>query len=72
MQHEKYDKLGNNSITQNYTKAEDIISYAIATECRNPTRKHKIENHLPSTKLNPAFITIKDHKENFLITPNAV
>ena len=23
-----------------------------------------IENHLPSTKLNPAFITIKDHKEN--------
>ena len=30
MSHEKYDKLVSNSITQNYRKAEDIISYAIA------------------------------------------
>ena len=28
------NKLINNSITQNYTIAEDDISYAIATECR--------------------------------------
>ena len=65
MSHEKYDKLVNNSITQNSRKAEDNISYAIATECRNLSRKPNVENHLPSTKLNPAFITIKDHKENF-------
>ena len=65
MSHEKYDELVSNSITLNYGKAEDKISYAIATECKNLSRKHNIENHLPSTKLNPAFITIKDHKENF-------
>ena len=59
------NKLVSNSITQNYRKAEDNISYAIATECKNLSRKRNIENHLPSTKLNPAFITIKDHKENF-------
>ena len=72
MSHAKYDKLISNSITQNYRKAEDNISYAIATECRCLSQKHNKENHLPSTKLNPAFITIKDHKENYLITPNAV
>ena len=65
MSHEKYDKLVSNSITQNNRKAEDNISYAIATDCRNLARRLNIENHLPSTKLNPAFITIKDHKENF-------
>ena len=65
MSHEKYDKLVNNTITQNSRKAEDNISYAIATECRSLSRKPNIENHLPSTTLNPAFITIKDHKENF-------
>ena len=65
MSHEKYYKQVSNSITQNYRKAEDNISCAIVTECRNQSRKHRIENHLPSTKLNPAFVTIKDHKENF-------
>ena len=65
MSHEKYDKLVSNSITQSYRKAEDNISYTVATECKNLSRKLNIENHMPSTKLNPAFITIKDHKENF-------
>ena len=65
MSHNKYDKLVSNSINQNYRKAEDNISHAIATECRNLSKKLNIENHLSSTKLNPAFITIKDHKENF-------
>ena len=51
MSHEKYDKLFSNSIIQNYRKTEDNISNASATECRNLSRKHKIENHLPSTKL---------------------
>ena len=32
MSHEKYDKLVSNSITLNYRKAEENISYAIATE----------------------------------------
>ena len=58
MSHEKYDKLVSYSITQNYRKAEDVISFAIATECRNLHRKS-------SAKLNPEFITIEDHKENF-------
>ena len=65
MSHEKYDKQVSNSITQDYRKAEDNISYVIATECLNISRKPNIENRLPGTKLNPAFITIKDHEENF-------
>ena len=68
--HEKYDKLANSSITQSYRKAEDNISYAIATECNNLSRNHNTENHLPSTKLNPAFITMKDNKENFTSNTN--
>ena len=35
MTHDKYYKLVSNSITQNCRIAEDNISYAIATECRN-------------------------------------
>ena len=65
MSHEIYYKLVNNSIAQNYRKAEDNISYAIATEFPSQSRKHKIKINLTSTKLNPAFITIMDHKENF-------
>ena len=72
MTHEKYCKLVSNNNTQNYRKAEENISYAIATECQILSRKHNIENHQPCTNLIPAFITIKDHKENFLLTPNAV
>ena len=64
MSYKKYDKLVDNSITQNYRKAEDNISNTTVTECQNLSRNLKIENHLPSTKPNPAFITIKDHKEN--------
>ena len=65
MSHEKYDKLVNNGITQNYRRAEDNISNTIATECRNLSRKRKIENHLRSTMPNLAFITIKNNKDNF-------
>ena len=65
MSHDKYDKLVNNSITQNNRKADDNISKTIATECQNLLKRPMIENHLPSTKPNPAFITIKDHRENF-------
>ena len=66
IKHDKYDKLAINSITKNYRKADDNISYVIATNCRKLSRRHMIENHLPSTRLNPAFITIIDHKENFI------
>ena len=41
MSHEKYDKLVGNSITHSYRKAEDNISYAIANECRNLSRKQQ-------------------------------
>ena len=51
--------------THTHTHIYISLSYAIATECKNISRKLNIENHLPSTKLNPAFITIKDYKENF-------
>ena len=33
--YENYDKLVNNSITQNYQRAQDNISETIATEYRN-------------------------------------
>ena len=62
MSQDKYDKLASNRNTQNNRKGENNISYAMATECKNLSRKHNIENHLHYAK--SCDHQINGHKEN--------
>ena len=65
MSYENYDKLLSENITQRYKKEKHQTAASIVNECKSIAKKLHIENRLRSTIEKPAFITIKDHKENF-------
>ena len=65
MSYENYDKLLSENITQTYKKEKHKTAASIVNECKSIAKKLHIENRLRPTIEKPAFITIKDHKENF-------
>ena len=65
MSYENYDKLLSENITQKYKKEKHQTVASIVNECKSIAKKLHIENRLRPTIEKPAFITIKDHKENF-------
>ena len=65
MSYENYDKLLSENITQKYKKEKHQTAASIVNECKSIAKKLHIENRLRPTIEKPAFITIKDHKENF-------
>ena len=65
MSYENYDKLLSENITQKYKKEQHQNAASIVNECKSITKKLHIENRLRPIIEKPAFITIKDHKENF-------
>ena len=64
MSYENYDKLLSENITQRYKKEKHQTAASIVNECKSIAKKLHIENRLRPTIDKPAFITIKDHKEN--------
>ena len=65
MSYENYDDLLSENITQKYIKEKHQTAASIVNECKSIAKKLHIENRLRPTIEKPAFITIKDHKENF-------
>ena len=65
MSYENYDQLLSENITQMYKKEKHQTAASIVNECKSIAKKLHIENRLRPTIEKPAFITIKDHKENF-------
>ena len=63
--YENYDKLLSENITQKYKKEKHQTAASIVNECKSMAKKLHIENRLRPTIEKPAFITNKDHKENF-------
>ena len=61
----EYRKLLINNITKDYEKCNDSTLNEINLEAKNLTKKQRIKK-LP---LKNAYITVKDHKENFLTHP---
>ena len=65
MSYENYDKLLSENITQKYKKEKHQTAAIIVNECKSIEKKLHIENRLRPTIEKPAFIIIKDHKDNF-------
>ena len=65
MSYENYDELLSENITQRYKKEKHQTAASILNECKSIAKKLHIEDRLRPTIEKPAFITIKDHTQNF-------
>ena len=60
-----YDKLLTENITQKYRIADPEITAGIDAEFNEIAAKLNISDRIDQTSIKPAFITVKDHKEQF-------
>ena len=60
-----YKRLLHESITKTYKKSTKRLANAINVEAKHIAKKVKLDDHIESLAHTPAFITLKDHKENF-------
>eukprot|EP00795_Rhopilema_esculentum_P011087 gene11087-biopygen13455 len=66
---ELHDKLLTNSITTTYKKANDSAIHTINNEAWNIATELNIQDRTECMAERQAFITLKDHKENFQNNP---
>ena len=65
MDKENYTKLLRENITKDYRKADEGHTDKINRECKQHAIDLKVENKIEKITERSAFISIKDHKENF-------
>lgn len=61
----KYNKLLTENITHKYKTADDTTARNIETEFYDIANELDIGDRIDGTTQEPAFITLKNHKENF-------
>ena len=66
-----YKQLLDSNINKDYKKAPTIIAKAINKQDKRIATQLELDNRIDITAQKQAFITLKDHKDNFHITPNA-
>ena len=66
---EEYKNLLLNNVTKTYRKAGDEIVDKINKEAKVIAEKLELDDRINQLAENPAYITLKDHKENFNINP---
>ena len=64
-----YEKLLNENITNKYKTAPNAVINDIAEECESIAEQLDISDRVDCTTTKPAFVTLKDHKENFRSKP---
>ena len=69
MSREGYKKLLNENITKNYKKSCDEIKHTINLEGKGITSKLELDDRMETYAEREAFITLKDHKDNFKSKP---
>ena len=65
----QYNKLLKDSITSTYKKADKTTKMSIDREARSIAAELKIDDRTECIAPRQAFITLKDHKENFANNP---
>ena len=60
-----HEKLLKENITKTYKKAPIKLEHSINLEAKNISKRLNLENRIECLAKNEAFITLKDHKENF-------
>ena len=68
---ENYDKVLTNNITQKYKLADTKVTDEIEEEFNAIAETLDISERIDTTTNRPAFITLKDHKDNFKNNPKA-
>ena len=66
---EDYERLLRNNITQKYKKVECSVMSAINSEAKAIVTKLNLEDRIEQMANKAAFVTLKDHKENFTSAP---
>lgn len=66
---QQYKKLLHDNITKAYKKADNNITDNLNKEAKQLSEKLKIDERVEILAKRPAFITLKDHKENFRNSP---
>ena len=69
MDKSEYTKLLDENITKSYKKADSKHLNEINTECRTISTKLGIADRTEITSEKQAYITLKDHKDNFVNKP---
>ena len=64
-----YQKLLTENISSTYKKCDDTIVKSINTEAKSIAKDLKIDDRVEQFSNRNAYVTIKDHKDNF---PNSV
>ena len=62
---ENYCKVLNDNVTQTYKKSDPILTKKINKEAQQIAKTYRVENRMEHYSEKPAFLTFKDHKENF-------
>ena len=66
---EKYNEYLNNNITRDYKKTEKKVIDDITKDDKKIAAKLEIDDRLHCTRKRDSFITVKDHKQQFLNNP---
>ena len=61
----QYNKLRKKNVTKIYKKSTERLKKSINLEAKNIAKKLDLAERVECLVKNPAFITLKDHKENF-------
>ena len=61
----EYNKLLKDNIRKSYRKSTDLLEKAINMEAKNIAKKIQLSDRIECLAKTPAFITLKDHKDNF-------
>ena len=64
-----YEKLLTNNITSNHKKASDNAIHIVNKEAQNMAKDFNIQDRTECMADRQAYITLKDHKENFQNKP---
>ena len=69
MEKNEYDRILKNSVTSTYKKADPNLKRKIDSEGKELVKEHRIADRLDVNGKNNCFVTLKDHKDNFLNNP---
>ena len=63
---QQYKKVLHDSITKSYKKATEGLKSEIDKKSRNIAKNLQMEDRIEQYTNNPAYVTFKDHNENFM------
>ena len=69
MEKDSYKELLNNNITKEYKKVDSNVTDDISKGDKAAAERLEIDDRLYCTQKRDAFITLKDHKQNFINNP---